>query len=211
MDPCAPIRYAAAVRVIGLTGGIGSGKSTVADILEALGAKIIRADSVGHEVYRPRTQGWQRVTEAFGRDVLAPDGSIDRQKLGAIVFSDAHARARLNAIVHPLIAAEIRRRIEAHRAAGSLEPIVVEAAVLIEAGWISLVDEVWLVVADRDVVIDRLGKQRRLAPEEARVRIAAQLGDAERQRYAHVVIRNTGSLEELREQVRTLWARSVSL
>lgn len=199
------------MRVIGLTGGIGSGKSTVADILEALGAKIIRADSVGHEVYRPRTQGWQRVTEAFGRDILAPDGSIDRQKLGAIVFSDAHARARLNAIVHPLIAAEIRRRIEAHRAAGSLEPIVVEAAVLIEAGWLSLVDEVWLVVADRDVVIDRLGKQRRLAPEEARVRIAAQLGDAERQRYAHVVIRNTGSLEELREQVRTLWARSVSL
>jgi dephospho-CoA kinase len=211
VDPCAPIRYAAAVRVIGLTGGIGSGKSTVADILEALGAKIIRADSVGHEVYRPRTQGWQRVTEAFGRDILAPDGSIDRQKLGAIVFSDAHARARLNAIVHPLIAAEIRRRIEAHRAAGSLEPIVVEAAVLIEAGWLSLVDEVWLVVADRDVVIDRLGKQRRLAPEEARVRIAAQMGDAERQRYAHVVIRNTGSLEELREQVRTLWARSVSL
>lgn len=211
MDPCAPIRYAAAVRVIGLTGGIGSGKSTVADILEALGAKIIRADSVGHEVYRPRTQGWQRVTEAFGRDILAPDGSIDRQKLGAIVFSDAHARARLNAIVHPLIAAEIRRRIEAHRAAGSLEPIVVEAAVLIEAGWLSLVDEVWLVVADRDVVVDRLGKQRRLAPQEARVRIAAQLGDAERQRYAHVVIRNTGSLEELREQVRTLWARSVSL
>jgi dephospho-CoA kinase len=211
VDPCAPIRYAAAVRVIGLTGGIGSGKSTVADILEALGAKIIRADSVGHEVYRPRTQGWQRVTEAFGRDILAPDGSIDRQKLGAIVFSDAHARARLNAIVHPLIAAEIRRRIEAHRAAGSLEPIVVEAAVLIEAGWLSLVDEVWLVVADRDVVIDRLGKQRCLAPQEARVRIAAQLGDAERQRYAHVVIRNTGSLEELREQVRTLWARSVSL
>jgi len=211
VDPCAPIRYGAAVRVIGLTGGIGSGKSTVADILEALGAKIIRADSVGHEVYRPRTQGWQRVTEAFGRDILAPDGSIDRQRLGAVVFSDAHARARLNAIVHPLIAAEIGRRIEAHRAAGWLEPIVVEAAVLIEAGWLSLVDEVWLIVADRDVVIDRLGKQRRLAPEEARVRIAAQLGDAERQRYAHVVIRNTGSLEELREQVGALWARSVRL
>jgi dephospho-CoA kinase len=211
MDRSAPIRYAAAVRVIGLTGGIGSGKSTVADILEALGAEIIRADSVGHEVYRPRTQGWQRVTEAFGRDIVTPDGSIDRQKLGAVVFGDAHARARLNAIVHPLIAAEIRRRIEAHRAAGSLEPIVVEAAVLIEAGWLSLVDEVWLVVADRDAVIDRLGKQRRLAPEEARARIAAQLSNAERQRYAHVLIRNTGSLEELSEKVRTLWKRSVSL
>ena len=199
------------MRVIGLTGGIGSGKSTVADILEALGAKVIRADSVGHEVYRPGTQGWQRVTEAFGRGMLAPDGSINRQKLGAVVFSDAHARARLNAIVHPLIAAEIRRRIEAHRAAGSLEPIVVEAAVLIEADWLSLVDEVWLVVACPDAVIDRLGKQRRLAPEEARLRIAAQLSDAERQRYAHVVIRNSGSLEELREQVGTLWRRSVRL
>jgi dephospho-CoA kinase len=211
VDRRTPIRYATAVRVIGLTGGIGSGKSTVADILEALGAKVIRADSVGHEAYRPRTQGWQRVTEAFGRDILAPDGSIDRRKLGAIVFGDAQARAQLNAIVHPLIAAEVRRRIEAHRAAGSLEPIVVEAAVLIEAGWLSLVDEVWLVVSDLGVVIDRLVKQRCLAPDEAKLRIASQLDDAERQRYAHVVIHNTGSIEELREQVRALWKRSARL
>jgi dephospho-CoA kinase len=211
VDPCAPIRYAAGVRVIGLTGGIGSGKSTVADILEALGAKVIRADSVGHEVYRPHTQGWQRVTEAFGRDILAPDGTIDRQKLGAVVFSDAHARARLNAIVHPLIGAEIRRRVEAHRVAGSPEPIVVEAAVLIEAGWVTLVDEVWLVVAERDIVIGRLGKQRRMTPQEATVRMVAQLSDTERQRYAHVVIHNTGSIEELRDQVRTLWVHSVRL
>jgi dephospho-CoA kinase len=203
------IVYAAPVRTIGLTGGIGSGKSTVADILEALGARVIHADTVGHEVYRLHTEGWQRVTEAFSRSILAPDGTIDRKKLGAIIFSDAHARARLNGIVHPLIAAEVRRRIEAYRAAGSVAPVVVEAAVLIEANWLLLVDEVWLVVADREAVIDRLAKQRSLPPEEVGMRVGAQLSDAERQRYAHVIIHNTGSIEELREQVRALWARSV--
>jgi dephospho-CoA kinase len=197
------------VKTIGLTGGIGSGKSTVADILEALGARVIRADAVGHDVYRPHTEGWQRVSEAFGRGILAPDGTIDRKKLGAIIFGDARARARLNGIVHPLIAAEIRRRIAAYRAASPVAPVVVEAAVLIEANWLSLVDEVWLVVAEREAVIDRLGRQRNLPPDEVGVRIGAQLSDAERRRYAHVVIRNTGSIEELREQVRALWARSV--
>jgi dephospho-CoA kinase len=197
------------VKTIGLTGGIGSGKTTVADILETLGARVIHADTIGHEVYRPHTEGWQRVTEAFGRSILAPDGTIDRKKLGAVVFSDAPARARLNGIVHPLIAAEIRRRIEAYRAAGSVEAIVVEAAVLIEANWLPLVDEVWLVVAEREAVIDRLATQRSLPPEEVDMRVSAQLSDAERQRYAHVIIRNTGSMEDLREQVRALWARSV--
>ena len=201
--------YAAPVRTIGLTGGIGSGKSTVADILEALGARVIHADSVGHDVYRPHTEGWQHVTEAFGRSILAADGTIDRKKLGAIIFSDAQARARLNGIVHPLIAAEIQRRIEAHRTAGSVAPVVVEAAVLIEANWLWLVDEVWLVVADREMVIERLARQRGLPPDETGARIGAQLSDADRRRYAHVVIRNTGSIEELRQQVRALWARNV--
>jgi dephospho-CoA kinase len=201
--------YAASVKTIGLTGGIGSGKSTVADILEALGARVIRADAVGHDVYRPHTEGWQRVSDAFGRSILAPDGTIDRKKLGAVIFGDARARAQLNGIVHPLIAAEIQRRITAYRAASPVAPVVVEAAVLIEANWLSLVDEVWLVVAEREAVIDRLARQRGLLPDEVGVRIGAQLSDAERRRYAHVVIRNTGSIEELREQVRALWARSV--
>jgi dephospho-CoA kinase len=207
VDRRAPILYAVPVRTIGLTGGIGSGKSTVADILEALGANVIHADSVGHEVYRPHTEGWQRVTEVFGRSILAADGTVDRKKLGAIVFSDARARARLNGIVHPLIAAEIQRRIEAYRAAGSVAPVVVEAAVLIEANWLWLVDEVWLVVADREAVVDRLARQRGLPPDEVGVRVGAQLSDAERRRHAHVVICNTGSIEDLREQVRALWAR----
>ncbi len=197
------------MKTIGLTGGIGSGKSTVAAILEDLGATVIHADTVGHDVYRPHTDGWRRVIEAFGTDILAPDQSIDRKKLGSLVFADARARARLNAIVHPLIAAEIRQRIAACREAGDVQPIVVEAAVLIEANWLGLVDEVWLVTADREAVVDRLGKQRKLAPDEVAMRIGAQLGDIERQQYAHVIIRNTGSIAELRAQVRALWTRAV--
>ncbi|MFN8624842.1 MAG: dephospho-CoA kinase [Candidatus Binatia bacterium] len=195
------------MKAIGLTGGIGSGKTTVAAVLEEFGATVIHADTVGHETYRPHSDGWQRLLATFGAAILAPDESIDRQRLGAVVFSDPQALARLNAIVHPLIFAEIQRRIAAYRAAGHAYPIVVEAAVLIEANWLPLVDEVWLVIASADRVIDRLEKQRGLQASAVAARIAAQLSDAERQRHADVVIRNTGSLADLRRDVRTLWDR----
>jgi dephospho-CoA kinase len=195
------------VKTIGLTGGIGSGKTTVAQLLEELGAAVIHADTVGHEVYRPDSEGWRRVTAAFGLGILAPDRSIDRKKLGGIVFSDPHALERLNGIVHPLIFAEIRRRLESLRTAGHTRPIVVEAAVLIEANWLSLVDEVWLVVASTPAVIDRVRNQRGLSTDEVSARVDAQLSDGERRRYAHVVIENTGSLDELKERVRAAWAR----
>lgn len=198
---------AVGVKTIGLTGGIGSGKTTVAALLEACGATVIHADTVGHETYRPQTPGWQRIVAAFGAEVLAADGSIDRKKLGAHVFAEPQALTRLNAIVHPLIFEEVRRRLEAYRAAGRSQPVVFEAAVLIEANWLPLVDEVWLVVAGRDAVIDRLARQRQLAAPEVAERIAAQISDDERRRYADVVVRNTGSLDELRAQVRVLWAR----
>ena len=197
------------VKAIGLTGGIGSGKTTVAAMLEELGATVIHADTVGHETYRPHSEGWQRLIATFGAAIVAADQTIDRKRLGAVVFSDPQALARLNAIVHPLIFAEIQRRIAAYRAAGHAQPIVVEAAVLIEANWLALVDEVWLVVTNREAVIERLGTQRGLPPPEVTVRIAAQLSDAERQRYADVIIHNAGSLEELRRQVRNLWERSL--
>jgi len=195
-------------RAIGLTGGIGSGKSTVATILEELGARVIHADTVGHEVYLPHTEGWLQVTAAFGRDILSPDDTIDRRKLGALVFGDPTALARLNAIVHPLIAAEIGRRIAAHRSLGTTTPVVIEAAILIEANWVSLVDEVWLVVATRNAVVDRVAAQRGLSAAEIGVRIDAQLSDTERRRAAHQVIENLGSLHDLRATVRALWART---
>jgi dephospho-CoA kinase len=192
---------------VGLTGGIGSGKSTVARILEDLGAAVIHADVVGHEVYLPQTEGWQRVTAAFGHDIVKSDQTIDRQKLGTIVFGDPEALKRLNAIVHPLIFAEVQRRIRSLRASGGGQPIVVEAAVLIEANWLPLVDEVWLVVAPREAVIDRLAEQRGLAADDVARRVDAQLTDAERRKLAQVVIENQGSLEDLRRRVKSLWQR----
>src|SRR5439155_8635090 len=118
---------AMAAPIVGLTGGIGAGKSTVAAILAELGARVIDADRIGHEVYGPGTEGHASVVQAFGPRVVAPDGTIDRRALGAIVFHDPGALARLNAIVHPLIAAEIQRRVAAVRAEPGAPPIVIEA------------------------------------------------------------------------------------
>jgi len=198
------------VKAIGLTGGIGAGKTTVAAVLEECGATVVHADTIGHETYLPHTEGWQRLLAVFGTTILAADQTIDRKRLGAIVFNDPQALARLNAIVHPLIFAEIQRRLATYRAAGHTQPVVVEAAVLIEANWLPLVDEVWLVLTNRDTVIERLEKQRGLPPSAVDARITAQLSDAERRRYADVIIHNSGSIEDLRRQVRSLWERSLS-
>lgn len=198
------------MKTVGLTGGIGSGKSTAARLLSDLGAEIIDADLVGHSVYAPGTEGWERVVAAFGRGIVAPDGSIDRKRLGALVFSDRAQLARLNAIVHPLIGEAIRKQIAARRAAGSITPIVVEAAVLIEAQWQSLVDEVWLVVARRETVLARLLAERKLDQAAIEARIASQLGDEERRRHAEVLIENDGTVEELRRQIEKLWSERCS-
>jgi dephospho-CoA kinase len=192
---------------IGLTGGIGAGKSTVARLLAERGAEVINADLVGHDVYRPGAEGWRQVVDAFGGDIVAADGTVDRKRLGAVVFTDPAALKKLNAIVHPLIFREIQRRIAVRRHDGSTLPIVVEAAVLIEANWLPLVDEVWLVVADRDAVRDRLHAERGLLAAQVDTRIAAQLSNEERRRYAHVVIENNGTVEELVARVDAAWTR----
>ncbi|MGH7785633.1 MAG: dephospho-CoA kinase, partial [Candidatus Binatia bacterium] len=131
------------MKTIGVTGGIGSGKSTAVGILAELGAFVIDADRVGHEIYQPGTAGWDAVVAAFGRQVVAADGTIDRTRLGPIVFADPGQLARLNAIAHPLIRAAVGTRITAQRALDARRPIVVEAALLVEAQWDTLVDEVW--------------------------------------------------------------------
>ncbi len=189
--------------VIGLTGGIGSGKSTVAAILAELGARVVDADKIGHEVYVPGTEGFVRVVEAFGRGVVAADGTIDRRALGAIVFADPGARARLNAIVHPLIAAELGRRLAA--AGGPGTPHVVEAAVLIEAGWRSLVDRLWVVSVNRETAIARVMASRGLPRAEVERRLDVQMPDAERRRLADLVIDNDGTPAALRAKVEAAW------
>ncbi len=207
LDADGPFLYVVRVKIIGLTGGIGSGKTTVAGMLGGFGATVIHADTVGHEIYRPHSLGWRRVTDAFGMDILQPDQTVDRKKLGAAVFGNARALQLLNSIVHPLMAEEIRRRIDSYRAAGLTRPIVLEAAILIEANWLPLVHEVWLVVATHTAVVERVAAERGLSPDEIETRIRSQLSEAERRRFAQVVIENYGSLDELREQVRSAWAR----
>jgi dephospho-CoA kinase len=195
------------MKTIGLTGGIGSGKSTVAQILAELGAFVIDADKVGHEIYLPGEEAWQQVTAVFGRDILAPDQTIDRKKLGALVFGSDDARKKLNGIVHPLMFQDIDRRIKAKRAEGFAKLIVVEAAILIEANWLPLADEVWLVVANKNAVINRVAMQRGMTAKDTEARIASQLADDERRKHAQVVIKNDGSLEELRQTIATAWQR----
>jgi dephospho-CoA kinase len=193
------------VRVIGLVGGIGSGKTTAAEILAGLGARVLNADLIGHEVYLPGTAGFDAVVGAFGSDVVGDDGRIDRKRLGAIVFADPAKLRRLNGIVHPLIKEEIARRIEATRTANDVRAVVVEAAILLEAGWRDLVDEVWVVCADPAHVVRRLAEQRGLAGDEVEARIARQMGDAERRAKADVVIENRGTREDLRAAIEARW------
>jgi dephospho-CoA kinase len=194
-----------AAPIIGLTGGIGAGKSTAASLLSELGARVIDADRIGHEVYRPGSEGFRRVVDAFGAGIVAPDGTIDRRALGAVVFADPAARARLNAIVHPLIAEEVARRIAAARDAGSRAPIVVEAAVLLEAGWRPLVDRVWVVTASRENAVARVMAARGLTRDEVERRLDTQMPDAERRRLADLVIENDGPPPALRAKVEDAW------
>jgi dephospho-CoA kinase len=190
---------------IGLTGGIGSGKSTVTQFLGDLGAPIIDADKVGHSIYAPGGPAHDDVIAAFGPGVLAADGSIDRKKLGPMVFSDPNALKRLNAIVHPRMFARMREMVGDLRAGGERKPIVVEAAILIEANWQPLFNEIWLVTASRERVIERIERDRGLQPEQIEARIRAQLPDEERIKHSTLVISNNGTFEELRENVTKLW------
>jgi dephospho-CoA kinase len=190
---------------IGLTGGIGSGKSAASKILAELGAPAIDADKVGHEIYQPGTPAYRELIEAFGDRILAPDGTIDRRKLGPIVFADPAALKRLNAIVHPKMFTRMGEMVAAMRRGGEIRPIVIEAAILIEANWQPLFDEIWLVTASRAQVIERVERDRGLKPEQTEARIRAQLSDDERRRHATSVIRNDGKLEELRAAVTGLW------
>lgn len=191
--------------IIGLTGGIGSGKSVVGGMLAQLGAHVIDTDKVGHRVYAAGSEGWRRLIEVFGEAIVAPDGTIDRKRLGAIVFADAERRRTLNAIVHPLIFQEIGREIAERHAAGFTGHVVLEAPVLLEAKGTGLVDRIWVVTAPRDRVHDRLVASRDLTPEEIEARMASQLSDAERRAHADVVIENDGDMDALRTRVEAAW------
>lgn len=188
---------------VGLTGGIGAGKSAVSALLAAHGAVVIDADVLAREVVAPGTPGLAAVADAFGPGVLRPDGSLDREALGARVFGDLTARRRLEEITHPLIRAETARRV------ASLPPgaiVVHDVPLLVEAGLARAYDLVLVVEAPREVRLARLAA-RGLPRAQARVRMASQATDARRRAVADIVVDNGGTLDELRERVAEVWVR----
>ncbi|HWO93404.1 MAG TPA: dephospho-CoA kinase [Dehalococcoidia bacterium] len=190
---------------IGLTGGIASGKSTVSAMLLEMGAHIIDADKVGHEAYEPGTKVWEEVVAAFGQDVVGENGAIDRKRLGPIVFNDPDALQRLNAIVHPRMKEMIAQRFEELERAGNVQVAVLEAAILIEAHWESLVDEIWVTAVPEEVAKDRLMARNGLTPEQAESRIRSQLSNEERIAHADSIIDTSVTIPEVRVQVERLW------
>ena len=197
------------MKVIGLTGGIGVGKSSVVSLLQSLGAHIIEADQVGHQVYRPGTEGWQRVVVLFGPDILDANKEVDRKRLGELVFPDPDAIASLNAAVHPLISEEIQARLKALEGDGAAVAVV-EAAVLLEAEWDAMVDEVWVVSAPEERTIERIQLQRGLTEAQVRQRMKAQSPAERKLQRADVVIDNGADTEALRRRVESLWRERLS-
>jgi len=191
------------MKVIGLTGGIGSGKSTVVRFLTGLGAIVVDADRIGHEVLEKDGEARRQVIDSFGQNIVAHDGRIDRKKLGNIVFSNSEALSRLNHIMHPRISQAVEAQLERYRRQG-VAVVVIEAPLLVEAGWATKVDQVWITTAPEAVILKRLERSG-LSRTEAMARIRSQLPDRERIKQADVVIDTDCSLDELKAKVDELW------
>ena len=197
------------MRVIGLTGGIASGKSTVARMFAELGAVVLYADAVAREVLAPGSPVLDEVRAAFGPDVLAPDGSLNRAALGDIVFSDPEARRRLDAITHPPIRARIRQRLAEWRSALPAERpgiVILEHPLLIETSQTDLVEGIILVAAQQSTQVARLTNVKRLTEQQAWARVRSQATVAEKQPFADWVIDGDAPLEEVRRRVSQIWS-----
>ena len=193
-----------ALRVIGLTGGIASGKSEVARMLRELGAKVVDADELARRVVEPGRPAYHAIIEEFGTEVVAPDGALDRKALGAVVFADASRRERLNALTHPHIAAEARQETQRYAAAGE-SLVFYEAALLVENRLHEALDGLIVVSVPAAVQVERVVLRDGLDPSAARARVDAQLPLADKVAAADYVIDNAGSRAETREQVQKLW------
>ena len=195
------------MRVIGLTGSIGAGKSEVAAAFTRLGAVVIDADHEGHQAYRKGSVGWRRIVELFTTAVLDDQGEIDRQALGSMVFNDPQALAWLNAAIHPLIRDRVKARLR-ELVDGGTEVAVVDAALLYQAGWNDMTEEVWQVIAPTSMAIQRLVEQRGMQASEAERRIGSQ-SFADSKAQADVVIENAGTIEQLQDTTERLWQERI--
>lgn len=198
--------------VIGLTGGIASGKSTASRMLKSLGAEIIDADQIGRDIVEPGQPALAEVIAAFGSQYLLPDGTLDRRALGALVFTDARARKNLNRLMFPRIRANLEKQLlSLQRRPPRAQIVVVEAAVLVEAEWTESVDRVVVIRAQQSTQVARLIAERGLTPAAAEARIRSQVPLSRRLRAADEVLNGDQSLESLQEDVRRLWERWTEL
>lgn len=188
------------MRIIGLTGGIASGKSTVAKIIAAYGIPVIDADELAREAVRPGTAGLNRIAESFGASALKKDGTLDRAALAEIIFSDPAAKQKLESILHPAIKTLADKRIFELREIGTSAAFYM-APLLIEAGATDRVDEIWVVYVDSETQLKRIQERDSISHEEALKRVAAQMPMDEKRTYGRIVIDNSGSLEELKIRV----------
>jgi dephospho-CoA kinase len=197
------------VKVIGITGVFGSGKSTVAGCLKEMGAAVIDADTIVHQIYEPNTEGWRQVTALFGKEILAADGKIDRCKLGKLGFGDQSALKKLNAIVPPLAARQVKTLLELHRRRHD-KVVIIEAPLLFEAGWTGMVNEIWVTTAPREVIFRRLNRKAGLSCNEVLARIRRQLPVSEQVKRASQVINTDTTPERLKSKVQRLWQKTTA-
>ena len=197
------------MRIIGLTGGIASGKTTVARMLAELGAIIVDADQISREAVMPGSAALAALVEEFGSDILLPDGTLDRARVARTVFHDPAARKRLEAILHPAIRQLADQKLTELRKVGT-EVVLYVAPLLIEAGAVSRVDEIWVVHVDQATQISRLMSRDGLTEQEALQRIAAQMPMEEKRKYGKVVIENGQGIDQTAKQVKQIWEREVA-
>ena len=193
------------MRIIGLTGGIATGKSQVSSILSELGAMVIDADIVAREVVQKGLPAWQQLKDTFGEEYFLSNGELNRRKLGQLVFSHPSELDKLNSITHPAIKAKIEERINDLKVQGYNGILVVDAALLLEAGWETMVDQVWVVDAPMEKRIERIMKRDNLTRDQALSRINSQMSQQERIAKADKIIYNNSNIDSLKEQVLRIW------
>ena len=190
--------------VIGLTGGIGTGKTEVTHVLRELGAVVIESDKVAHLSYRPGTDAYDEIIDQFGKEVLDDSGVIDRGKLGGLVFAGADSRIQLEKIVWPAVRSWITERLIHEKERGT-KIIVIEVPKLFEAGWDDLADAIWTVEASSAAVAQRVNVRSNLSETEINARVQAQITRAERAERSDLLIENSAELADLRERITNLW------
>lgn len=191
--------------IIGLTGTIGSGKSTVSARLAKLGALVLDADTISREAVKKGADGLNKIAEVFGKEVIDANGELDRKALAGIVFSDESKRLILNGIIHPQVLKALKERTHGEKALNPDRMIVWDVPLLIEVGWVEYVDSVWLVTAPEQTRINRITARDGCTIKQAQSRICAQMSEEEKARFSNEIIDNGGSLERLYQRVDALY------